>query len=235
MLRVLLCACIVPVVVSIIVTDYPPTSTEYNYSYNVIDLATGDAKTLHEVRQGDTVSGSYSLIDPDGTRRTVTYIAGPKTGFKAVIHKEPATMPQIANNKNYNYFTAEQLGIIQTSVHSRIALALPDAATCTRCGLCPDDKCSRQYACRKRSGSDLDTPRYPDLEMQNQWSAVNSENKVDKLLDSKGVSSEGEGSEGVGSVGVDSGVGVGVVIGTGAYTDLELVDDADVVPLIGDV
>ncbi|CAG4946598.1 unnamed protein product [Parnassius apollo] len=63
------------------------------------------------------------------------------------------------------------------------------------------------------------------------YSAVNSENKVDKLLDSKGVSSEGEGS----GVGVDSGVGVGVVIGTGAYTDLELVDDTDVVPLIGDV
>ncbi|CAK1593885.1 unnamed protein product [Parnassius mnemosyne] len=99
MLRVLLCVCTVPAVVSIIVTDYPPTSTEYNYSYNVIDLATGDAKTLHEIRQGDTVSGSYSLIDPDGTRRTVKYTAGPKTGFKAVIHKEPVAMPQIVKHK----------------------------------------------------------------------------------------------------------------------------------------
>ncbi|CAG5049447.1 unnamed protein product [Parnassius apollo] len=79
------------------------------------------------------------------------------------------------------------------------------------------------------------TPRLSETIVLPDYSAVNSENKVDKLLDSKVVSSEGEGSEGVGSVGVDSGVGVGVVIGTGAYTDLELVDDADVVPLIGDV
>ncbi|XP_013139572.1 PREDICTED: cuticle protein 19.8-like [Papilio polytes] len=84
-------ACFIPAVISIIVTDYPPTSTEYNYSYNVVNPSTGDAKSVHETRQGNTVTGSYSLIDPDGTRRTVKYIAGPKIGFKAVVHSEPET------------------------------------------------------------------------------------------------------------------------------------------------
>lgn len=87
----LLVACVVQAAVSIIVTDYPPTSsTEYNYSYNVINPSTGDAKTLHEMRRGGIVTGSYSLIDPDGTRRTVKYTAGPRTGFNAVVHQEPA-------------------------------------------------------------------------------------------------------------------------------------------------
>ncbi|CAH2054507.1 unnamed protein product, partial [Iphiclides podalirius] len=52
----------------------------------------GDAKNLHEVRQGGIVRGSYSLIDPDGTRRTVKYTAGPRIGFKAVVHNEPANV-----------------------------------------------------------------------------------------------------------------------------------------------
>ncbi|KPI94205.1 Larval cuticle protein A2B [Papilio xuthus] len=100
MLCVIASACIIPAVVSIIVTDYPPTSTEYNYAYNVINPSTGDAKSIHEVRQGNTVTGSYSLIDPDGTRRTVKYIAGPKIGFKAVVHTEPENPynPQIPSH-----------------------------------------------------------------------------------------------------------------------------------------
>lgn len=89
--QVLLGACVVQGVVSIIVTDYPPiTNTEYNYSYDVINPSTGDAKSLYEVREGGIVRGSYSLIDPDGTRRTVKYVAGPETGFNAVVHQEPA-------------------------------------------------------------------------------------------------------------------------------------------------
>ncbi|CAB3236714.1 unnamed protein product [Arctia plantaginis] len=53
-----------------------------------------------------------------------------------------------------------------------------------------------------------------------------------ELIDNE---SKFHGSKGVSSEGLDSGVGVGVVIGTGAYTGVELVDDADVVLLIGDV
>lgn len=34
--------------------------------------------------------GSYSLIEPDGTKRTVEYTADAVSGFNAVVHKEPA-------------------------------------------------------------------------------------------------------------------------------------------------
>lgn len=42
-----------------------------------------------ESRSGDVVQGSYSLTDPDGTRRTVDYTADPVNGFNAVVRKEP--------------------------------------------------------------------------------------------------------------------------------------------------
>lgn len=51
---------------------------------------TGDVKNQQESRSGDVVQGSYSLIEPDGTRRTVEYVADPVQGFNAVVHREPA-------------------------------------------------------------------------------------------------------------------------------------------------
>lgn len=41
---------------------------------------TGDAKSQSETRSGDVVQGSYSLIEPDGTRRVVEYTADPVQG-----------------------------------------------------------------------------------------------------------------------------------------------------------
>ena len=35
------------------------------------------------------VQGSYSLIEPDGSRRTVSYAADPVNGFNAVVQKDP--------------------------------------------------------------------------------------------------------------------------------------------------
>ncbi|CAH1957323.1 unnamed protein product [Acanthoscelides obtectus] len=35
-------------------------------------------------------SGSYSLLESDGTKRTVDYTADSLNGFNAVVHKEPA-------------------------------------------------------------------------------------------------------------------------------------------------
>ncbi|XP_046744271.1 uncharacterized protein LOC124410151 [Diprion similis] len=63
---------------------------QYSYAYDVQDSITGDNKQQHETRDGDVVQGSYSLIESDGTRRTVDYTADPVNGFNAVVHKEPA-------------------------------------------------------------------------------------------------------------------------------------------------
>lgn len=88
-LQILLVICAVPAVLSIIVKDPPATGLEYKYSYNIDDPSTGDSKSQHEVRHGDVVSGSYSVVDPDGTKRTVDYTADPKKGFNAVVRTEP--------------------------------------------------------------------------------------------------------------------------------------------------
>lgn len=56
---------------------------------------TGDNKSQQESRNGDVVTGSYSLVEPDGTRRIVEYTADPVNGFNAVVHKEGAVVKAV--------------------------------------------------------------------------------------------------------------------------------------------
>jgi hypothetical protein len=49
----------------------------------------GDNKAQEETRNGDVVQGSYSLIEPDGARRVVSYAADPVNGFNAVVQRNP--------------------------------------------------------------------------------------------------------------------------------------------------
>lgn len=60
---------------------------QYTFAYDVNDSLSGDSKSQTETRDGDVVKGKYSLIDPDGTRRTVEYTADPINGFKAIVTK----------------------------------------------------------------------------------------------------------------------------------------------------
>lgn len=77
------------------VDEYDP-HPQYSYAYDIQDAHTGDVKSQHESRDGDVVQGSYSLIEPDGSRRTVDYTADPHNGFNAVVHKEPGAHPVAA-------------------------------------------------------------------------------------------------------------------------------------------
>jgi hypothetical protein len=77
------------VVAKAVDADYDP-HPQYSYSYDVQDSITGDSKNQFETRDGDLVHGSYSLLEADGTRRTVDYTADPVNGFNAVVRKEPA-------------------------------------------------------------------------------------------------------------------------------------------------
>ncbi|XP_076670807.1 cuticular protein 2 [Andrena cerasifolii] len=79
------------VVTKTVDADYDP-HPQYSYAYDVHDALTGDAKSQQESRDGDVVQGSYSLIDADGTKRTVDYTADPVNGFNAVVRKEPAAV-----------------------------------------------------------------------------------------------------------------------------------------------
>lgn len=62
---------------------------QYSFGYDVQDALTGDYKGHTEQRNGDLVTGSYSVVDPDGTRRIVDYAADSINGFNAVVRREP--------------------------------------------------------------------------------------------------------------------------------------------------
>ncbi|BET00558.1 Insect cuticle protein [Nesidiocoris tenuis] len=66
--------------------EYDP-HPQYSFSYSVNDPTTGDSKQQSESRDGDNVQGSYSLVEPDGTTRTVDYTADAVNGFNAVVTK----------------------------------------------------------------------------------------------------------------------------------------------------
>ncbi|KAF5297637.1 hypothetical protein FQA39_LY11968 [Lamprigera yunnana] len=69
---------------------------KYEFNYQVADHHTYDQKSQHEVRDGDSVHGEYSLVEPDGTTRTVKYTADDKNGFNAeVIRSGHAAHPQV--------------------------------------------------------------------------------------------------------------------------------------------
>lgn len=67
---------------------------DYSFSYGVKDLHTGDVKHQWEKKDGKTVVGHYSVLEADGSIRTVDYTADDKNGFNAVVkHKGPSYHP----------------------------------------------------------------------------------------------------------------------------------------------
>ncbi|RZC35011.1 Chitin bind 4 domain containing protein [Asbolus verrucosus] len=77
---------------------------QYEFNYGVQDAHTGDHKTQHEVRDGDVVKGSYSLVEPDGTTRTVHYTADDHSGFNAVVERSGhAVHPAVAAPAYYHH------------------------------------------------------------------------------------------------------------------------------------
>lgn len=60
---------------------------KYSFNYGIKDPHTGDIKSQAEERDGDVVKGQYSLVEPDGSVRTVDYTADDHNGFNAVVHK----------------------------------------------------------------------------------------------------------------------------------------------------
>lgn len=90
--------------------DFADAYPQYQYAYTVRDSLTGDAKDQEEVRDGDVVKGRYSLIEADGSRRTVNYYADDVNGFNAVVQKDipvaapvPAAAVVVWWQYRYNY------------------------------------------------------------------------------------------------------------------------------------
>ncbi|RZF32077.1 hypothetical protein LSTR_LSTR013881 [Laodelphax striatellus] len=84
--------------------DYEDVHPQYQYAYQVQDALTGDSKLQEESRDGDIVRGSYSLVDPDGYRRTVNYYADPVNGFNAVVHRQLPVAVATAPNQQEKHW-----------------------------------------------------------------------------------------------------------------------------------
>uniref|UniRef100_T1GFH9 Uncharacterized protein n=1 Tax=Megaselia scalaris TaxID=36166 RepID=T1GFH9_MEGSC len=65
----------------------PVAYPKYSFNYGIKDPHTGDIKSQAEERDGDVVKGQYSLVEPDGSVRTVDYTADDHNGFNAIVHK----------------------------------------------------------------------------------------------------------------------------------------------------
>nr|CAD7446693.1 unnamed protein product [Timema bartmani] len=61
------------------------------FAYGVEDPATGNSQNRKESRDGDVVKGEYTVLEADGSVRTVTYTADPKNGFQATVHHSAPT------------------------------------------------------------------------------------------------------------------------------------------------
>ncbi|XP_053600922.1 larval/pupal rigid cuticle protein 66-like [Plodia interpunctella] len=79
------------VILALVATAAASTADVTSFSYDVADPYTGDFKNQAETRIGNNVAGQYSLLESDGTRRTVDYAAGAE-GFNAVVRKDPAVI-----------------------------------------------------------------------------------------------------------------------------------------------
>ncbi|XP_055523120.1 cuticle protein-like [Wyeomyia smithii] len=80
-----------PIAKTVVAADEYDPHPRYSFSYGVTDSLTGDHKSQQESRDGDVVRGSYSLVEPDGTRRIVELTADDHYGFNAIVHRE--TLP----------------------------------------------------------------------------------------------------------------------------------------------
>lgn len=76
-----------PVHVKHVVAEPVDPNPQYSFSYGVSDAHTGDNKHQEETLVNGVVHGSYSLQEPDGTIRKVTYTADKINGFNAVVEK----------------------------------------------------------------------------------------------------------------------------------------------------
>ncbi|KAF5297863.1 hypothetical protein FQR65_LT09888 [Abscondita terminalis] len=71
--------------------DYDPNPS-YQFGFDVKDDYYTNYQNRKEQRDGNKISGSYSVVDADGFLRTVTYTADPKEGFKAEVNRQPTNI-----------------------------------------------------------------------------------------------------------------------------------------------
>lgn len=81
-----------PVAVARNVVEQFDPNPAYQFSYGVSDPHTGDYKNQEETLSNGVVQGKYSLLEPDGSVRVVTYVADHVNGFNAHVQKHLPTV-----------------------------------------------------------------------------------------------------------------------------------------------
>ncbi|EFA00093.1 hypothetical protein TcasGA2_TC002908 [Tribolium castaneum] len=71
--------------------EYDPNPS-YQFGFDVNDDLYTNYQNRKEQREGGKITGSYSVVDPDGFVRTVTYHTDPKEGFKAEVTRQPTNI-----------------------------------------------------------------------------------------------------------------------------------------------
>jgi hypothetical protein len=66
---------------------------QYSFSYSVVDSLSSNSQSREESREGNKVTGSYSVADPDGRIRRVDYTADKEHGFQATVTYDGQTGP----------------------------------------------------------------------------------------------------------------------------------------------
>merc|ERR1712106_1290499 len=102
-------------------------NAQYSFGYSITDSVTGDSKSRQESRDGDVVTGSYSVADPDGRIRTVTYTADDVHGFQATVtydgQEGPVAIP----------FNAPSTAVVRSEpVHVAVTSAEPAPVNAVR-------------------------------------------------------------------------------------------------------
>jgi len=111
-----------------------PGPAQYNYGYSVSDSLTGDSKTRQESRDGDVVSGSYSVLQPDGRLRTVTYTADKLHGFQAKVRYDgeagPVAIP--IDTPNVAFDNSNVISVVREVPHGLQAIQNNQAVSVVR-------------------------------------------------------------------------------------------------------
>ena len=101
-------------------------TAEYSYEYKVSDKEQSTFISKQENRAGDTLTGSYSYVDPNGDLITVNYEAG-AMGFSATTDKQEGFLAPVRNSVSTStasdYKTTSSAGLASAAVDQEALIA----------------------------------------------------------------------------------------------------------------
>ena len=101
-------------------------TAEYSYEYKVSDKEQSTFISKQENRAGDTLTGSYSYVDPNGDLITVNYEAG-AMGFSATTDKQEGFLAPVRNSVSTStasdYKTTSSAGLASAAVDQKALIA----------------------------------------------------------------------------------------------------------------